>query len=217
MNLRFAVHPVWLTPGALLVVLWTMSAHPPKGGSPPSAALEAGAPVAPPATAAANPTREAAPPSPATPRAVEDAGDAAPPFDCLARLQAARLELLSSGFGPSTDTAKWLTVDAVGDELLLHIQAVASPDGDGLRVYEAGLTPKKGKPRGWRLGVKKVWDEFHEEHLPERTWTRTLGGFTARVYTRADESAEESAFVAKFERITRKALDACLEHPGPHP
>lgn len=168
-----------------------------------------GSRVEPPIAEAAVPCPPAPPPEP----------DAAPPFTCAARLEAARSELLQADFNPAKDTATWLQVSrpAPGELdacepgwLMLNVFTEYSPDGDGYRTFEAELrpSPRKGA-RGWRLDHREVLDTLKEERLPERTWTREAGGFSARVHTRT----EDRRLVALFERVARPALDDCLMHP----
>jgi hypothetical protein len=132
-------------------------------------------------------------------------------FTCVARLDAARGELLQAGFSPATDTPQWLKVSGdVDGSLSLEVYTVYTPDGDGLRFYEGTMRPYAGKPRGWRLTERKVLDEFKEERLPERTWTAARGGWSATIHTRT----EDRDLVDMFERSVRKALSDCLDHPG---
>jgi hypothetical protein len=98
------------------------------------------------------------------------------PFTCVARLEVARADLLSAGFNPAKDTAEWLRVSTLERDARLSVYTVYSPDGDGYRTFQAEVTPFRGKPiKTWRLVSRKVLDEFKEERLPERTWTRTRG------------------------------------------
>ncbi len=133
------------------------------------------------------------------------------PFTCSARMDAARLELLGAGFAPTTDTRSWLTLSVDKARVLLSIFTEYSPDGDGYRTFQAELqpAPKKGVVGPWRLVRRDVLDEFKEERLPERTWTRTQAGWTARIHTRS----ENRRWVGLFERIVRPALEDCLAHP----
>jgi hypothetical protein len=55
-----------------------------------------------------------------------------------------------------------------------------------------------------------VLDEFKEERLPERTWTRARAGWLARIHTRT----EDHQLAELFERVVRQALGDCLAHPG---
>ncbi len=136
---------------------------------------------------------------------------AQPAFTCVASLRDARASLLRRGFRPADDTARWLQLQGLTNGgLLLGVHTVYSPDGDGYRAFEAELTPSRGRTRGWRLSSRRVWGAFHEERLPERTWTRVRAGWQARVHTRTEDRAE----VHRFETIVRPALDDCLDHPG---
>jgi hypothetical protein len=130
---------------------------------------------------------------------------------CVSRLETARAELLRARFNPANETEKWLTVTGFEDGgLMLHVYTVYSPDGDGRRSYTAELHPFHGKPRdSWLLYQRKVLDEFKEERLPERTWTRVRAGWIARIHTRT----EDRHLVDLFESVTRPALEACLDHP----
>jgi hypothetical protein len=127
-------------------------------------------------------------------------------------MDAARLELLGAGFAPAKDTPSWLTLTAEKSRVLLSIFTEYSPDGDGYRTFQAELQPApKKEPVGpWRLVRREVLDEFKEERLPERTWTRTRAGWTARIHIRS----EDRKWVGLFERIVRPALEDCLGHPG---
>lgn len=133
-------------------------------------------------------------------------------FECVARLQAARAELLREHFDPARDTEAWLRVSgSVDGGLLLEIHTVYSPDGDGMREYQAEILPaKRSRDSPWHLAAHKAWDEFHDELLPERTWTKTQTGWTARIHTRT----EDNALLKLFERVVKPALDDCLGHPG---
>ena len=145
-----------------------------------------------------------------------------PPFTCRARLAAARTALLAAHFDPSNDTPTWLQVrDLDAGGIMLNVYTVYSPDGDGYRTFEAALAPTPPKPGGkrpasvptrapWRLVTERLYDEFREERLPERTWTRSTAGWTATIHTRT----ENAAYVKVFESIVKPALDECLAHPG---
>ncbi len=132
------------------------------------------------------------------------------PFSCAERLRQARTELLAAGFDPAKATPYWLQVhDLKNGGLLLNVYTVYTPDGDGYRTYEAEIHRARRKPRhAWRLVQRQVLDEFKEERLPERTWTRVSAGWAVRIHIRT----EERKLVALFERITSQALDDCLEH-----
>ena len=134
------------------------------------------------------------------------------PFTCAARLEAARVELLRAGFNPARSTEGWLTVQGLwhgGVELSIY--TVYSPDGDGRRFFEAELRPwRRQQTQPWRSYQRLVLDEFEQERLPERTWTRARAGWLARIHTRT----EDRALVTLFERIVRPALEDCLARPG---
>jgi hypothetical protein len=126
-------------------------------------------------------------------------------------MTAARAELLAAGFSPAKDTPRWLQVTGQTDGgLTLNVYTVYTPDGDGLRTYDAEIHPYKGKPFAWRLKQQNVLDEFKEERLPERTWMSARAGWIAKIHTRT----EESNWVKLFESAVRPALEDCLAHPG---
>jgi hypothetical protein len=127
-------------------------------------------------------------------------------------LEKTRAELLAAGFSPARDTDHWLKVSGTMDGgVSLRVYTVYTPDGDGYRVYEAELHPYRGKPYDWRFREQRLLDQaFHEERLPERTWTRARNGFSAKVHTRT----EDQKFAAQFEAAVRPALDECLEQHG---
>ena len=141
-----------------------------------------------------------------------DVAIAAHTFTCSARMEAARAKLLGASFNPANNTPDWLEVRGRPDGgLLLAVYTVYSPDGDGYRTYEAELSPSRRKrPMTWQLVQRSVLDEFKEERLPERTWTRRRGGWIARIHTRT----ENRKLVDLFEWVVREALDDCLAHPG---
>jgi hypothetical protein len=133
-------------------------------------------------------------------------------FTCAARLEVARTELLRAHFDPAKDTPTWLQTSAAEEDggVMLRVYTVYSPDGDGLRVYSAEVAPSRRNKHGWRLTSRMALDEFKEERLPERTWTRVHGDWAAQIHTRT----EARALVDLFELIVRPALDDCLDHPG---
>src|SRR5204863_443747 len=132
-------------------------------------------------------------------------------FSCLARLEAARGELLRRGFDPAKDTERWLMIAGdVDGSISLAVHTIYSPDGDGLRSYKATIAPFAGKPHGWRLTSRRVLDEFKEERLPERTWTAIRAGWSTTIHTRT----EDRKLVDLFENVVRKALSDCLDHPA---
>jgi hypothetical protein len=133
------------------------------------------------------------------------------PFTCSGRMDTARVELLGAGFAPANDTPSWLTLTIEKPRVLLSIFTEYSPDGDGYRTFQAEFEPaaRKALVGPWRLVRRDVLDEFKEERLAERTWTRTQAGWTARIHTRS----ENRRWVGLFERIVRPALEDCLAHP----
>jgi hypothetical protein len=133
-------------------------------------------------------------------------------FTCDGRLEQVRAELLAAGFAPARNTAQWLQVSGTLDGgVVLRVYTVYTPDGDGYRVYEAEIRPYRGKAYAWHLREQILLDEmYHEERLPERTWTSARNGFSAKLHTRTDEHP----LVDQFEAAARPALDDCLNHHG---
>ena len=156
------------------------------------------APAAPPRVAAVPPAAAPKPPEP-------------PAHPCAAVFEAARTDLLDAGFQPSTSMHEFFRLDVDDSRITLSVYSVWSPDGDGFRQFKMEAGPARTRRVPWRLTAARVWDEFHEERLPERTWTRATGRWQATSFVRADDTEVERHEREQFETVAKPALDRCLD------
>ena len=142
---------------------------------------------------------------------------AAEPRSCIRRFQAAKRELIASGFHPTSDhdTAKWLVVDGDATEASMGLEMGGA---DGPHIGFLAAVEKSNtvtKPAAWHSRKRALCcDDNHEsdDHIIRFTWEKTKRGFTAQiVLDRFGDYLKETQDEANlFIAAARRAAEDCM-------
>jgi hypothetical protein len=143
---------------------------------------------------------------------------AAEPRSCVRRFEAAKRELIASGFHPTSDgdTAKWLIVDGDATEASMGLE-MGGADGPHVGYW---VTVDKSstvtKAADWHLRKRRLCcDDNHEadDHIIRFTWEKkTNRGFIAQiVLDRFGDHLNETQDEANlFIAAARRAAEDCM-------
>jgi len=142
---------------------------------------------------------------------------AAEPRSCVRRFEAAKRELIASGFHPTSDhdTAKWLVIDGDATEASMGLEMGGA---DGPHVgYRATVAKSNAvaKVSDWHARKRALCcDDNHEadDHILRFTWEKKTNRFTAQiVLDRFGDHLKETQDEANlFIAAARRAAEDCM-------
>jgi hypothetical protein len=142
---------------------------------------------------------------------------AAEPPSCVRRFEAAKRELIASGFHPTSDhdTAKWLVVDGDATRAAMSLE-MGGADGPHVGYWvTVEKSNKVTKVADWDFHKRALCcDDNHEsdDHIIRFAWEKKNRGFIAKiVLDRFGDHLKESQQEANlFIAAARRAAEDCM-------